>query len=344
MATRQASGQVLNAIAQRIPWLIGGAADLAPSTRTLIKDGGDLEADNAGARNLHFGIREHAMGTILNGLAHQHLRPFGASFLIFSDYMRPPIRLASLMDLPVVYVFTHDSISLGEDGPTHQSIEQLASLRAVPGLTVIRPADANETSEALRAALSLGRPVVLALTRQPLPVLDRSDLAPASELCRGAYVLAEADGGPPELLLLASGSEVALCLEARRRLSSEGIRARVVSMPSWELFEEQEPGYHDRVLPPDVRVRIAVEEGSPLGWDRYTGADGCILGISTFGASAPYRDVERKFGFTAQNVAHLASEQLSRYWKGIRPSTAQRAGAGPEDRAAHRHAGAEIAP
>jgi len=313
LAGRDASGQVLNAIASRVPWLIGGAADLAPSTKTrLTGAAGDFEADRVDGRNLHFGVREHAMAAILNGLALSHLRPFGAGFLIFSDYARGAIRLSALMELPVVHIFTHDSIGVGEDGPTHQPIEQLASLRALPNLVVLRPADANEVVEAWRVIMASHRhPVALVLSRQALPTFDRSMLAPASGVACGAYVLADARHGKPDVILLASGSEVALCLEAREVLAAEGIAARVVSMPSWELFERQPQCYRDAVLPPAVTARVGVEQGSPLGWAQYTGSAGAVIGMTTFGMSAPYPVLQQEFGFTASRVAAVARAQVA---------------------------------
>jgi transketolase len=304
---------VLNAVARRVPWLIGGAADLAPSTKTrLVFEGaGDYEAGSYGGRNLHFGIREHAMAAILNGLSLCKVRPYGSGFLIFSDYARGAIRLAALMELPVIHVFTHDSIGLGEDGPTHQPVEQLASLRAMPHLIVIRPADANEVVEAWRVILPLQhQPVALVLSRQALPTLDRTRYAPASGVARGAYVLADPPEGAPQVLLLATGSEVALCVDAFERLAAEGIKARVVSMPSWELFEQQDREYRDRVIPPSVRARVSVEQASTFGWERYAGPTGARLGMETFGASAPLKELERRFGFTVDRVVAAARSQL----------------------------------
>jgi transketolase len=316
LATREASGKVLNAIAARVPWLIGGAADLAPSTKTLLKfDGaGSFEHDSYAGRNLHFGVREHAMGAVANGLALSNLRPFVATFLIFSDYMKPPIRLAAIMELPVVYVFTHDSIGLGEDGPTHQPIEQLASLRAVPGLTVLRPADANEVGQAWRIALSSRRrPSCLVLSRQPLPTFDRSRYAAADGVRRGAYVLADSPARTkPQVLLLASGSEVSICVEVYEKLKSEGIAARVVSMPSWDIFETQDDGYRESVLPLDVDARVAVEQAASLGWDRYVGRFGEQVVMHTFGASAPLQALKSKFGFTPERVYEAAKRQIER--------------------------------
>jgi transketolase len=314
MASRDASGKVLNAIAQRAPWLIGGSADLAPSTKTrlVFDDTGDFEAEAYRARNLHFGVREHAMGAIANGLALSKLRPYTGTFLIFSDYMRPPTRLAALMELPVVFVFSHDSISLGEDGPTHQPIEQIAALRAIPGLITLRPCDANETAEAWRVILAQSaRPACLLLSRQALPVLDRSRYAPAAGLARGAYVLADGGAGAPEVILMATGSEVSLCVEAYERLIAEGVRARVVSMPSWELFEAQDEAYRRAVLPPAVAARVAVEEAAALGWDRYAGPSGEVLAMRCFGASAPIKAVQARFGFTAHHVLDAARRQLA---------------------------------
>ncbi len=313
MATRASSGKVLNAIAKNVPWLIGGAADLTPSTKTLLTfedAAGNFQAGNYRPRNLRFGVREHAMGAILNGLAHSKVRPYGATFLVFSDYMRPSIRLAALMEIPVIYVFTHDSIGVGEDGPTHQPVEQLAALRAIPGLVVIRPADANETAEAWRMAMELHQPTALALSRQNLPTLDRAKYGPAGGLRRGAYVLADAESGDPEVLLMASGSEVALCLEAFERLTAEGVRARLVSVPSWELFERQDETYRSTVLPPAVVARVAVEQAVGQGWERYVGPGGAIVGMETFGASAPIKDVQRHFGFTVEDVVAAARAQI----------------------------------
>jgi len=315
LATRESSAKVENAVAQRYPWLIGGSADLAPSTKTLLtfEGAGDLEAGKYGGRNLHFGIREHAMGAILNGLALSKIRPFGSSFLIFSDYMKPPIRLAALMGLPVVTIFTHDSIGLGQDGPTHQAIEQLVSLRAVPGLIVLRPADAAEVTEAWRVVIGLTRqPACLVLTRQAVPTFDRTRYAPAAGLARGAYVMADAENGKPAVILIGTGSEVMLCVEVYEKLMQEGIGARVVSMPSWELFESQDQAYRDQVLPPEVTARVSVEAGSVIGWDRYVGSGGARIGMYGFGASAPVKDLMTKFGFTAEKVLVTARRQLAR--------------------------------
>jgi transketolase len=313
IASRVSSGKVLNAIARNVPWLIGGSADLAPSTKTrLTFDGaGDFQADTYAGRNFHFGVREHAMGAILNGMSLVKVRPYGSGFLIFSDYGRMPIRLAALMEVPVIYIFTHDSIGVGEDGPTHQPIEQLASLRAIPGLIVIRPADANEVVEAWKLIMRLEHdPAVLVLTRQDLPTLDRSRYAPAAGLQRGAYILAEAPGGEPDVLLLATGSEVSLCVQAFERLNAEGVRARVVSMPSWEVFEHQSPEYRERVLPAGVKARVAVEQASTFGWDRYVGTTGHVIGMRTFGASAPLKELQKEFHFTADDVLAAARAQV----------------------------------
>lgn len=312
LATREASGKALNALAVNVPWLLGGSADLAPSTKTLLASLGDFSATSRAGRNLHFGVREHAMGSIANGMALSKLRPYGATFLIFSDYMRPTLRLASMMELPVAHVFTHDSIGVGEDGPTHQPIEHLASLRAIPGVITIRPCDANETVEAWRTTLTLRRePVLLALTRQNLPTLDRSKCAPAANLAKGAYVLVDAAQGTPQVILIASGSEVSLCVAAQEKLKAEGVHVRVVSMPSWELFERQPQSYKDSVLLPDVVARVSVEMASTFGWTRYVGNTGKSIGMTTFGASAPLGDLQKKFGFTVEAVVQAAREQLS---------------------------------
>lgn len=313
LATREASGKVLNAIAPSLPTLIGGSADLTPSNNTYLKGCGDFQRSSPGGRNFHFGVREHAMGSILNGMAlHRGVIPYGGTFLIFSDYMRPAIRVAALSHIHAIYVFTHDSIGLGEDGPTHQPIEHLAALRAMPNLTVIRPADATETAVAWRAALEhRGGPVALALTRQKLPVLDRTKFPPAELLLKGAYILAEADQGHPRLILIAAGSEVHLALEAWGRLADEGIPTRVVSMPSWALFDQQPESYRNEVLPPTVTARLAIEAGSPQGWHRYVGHGGGVIGMTRFGASAPYHVLMEQFGFTAENVVSRAMELLA---------------------------------
>ncbi len=298
IAGREASGKALNVLAQNIPWLLGGSADLGPSNKTTLKfeGAGDLQADNPGGKNLHFGIREHAMAAIVNGLALSKLRPFGATFFIFSDYARPAIRLSALMELPTLLVFTHDAMGDGEDGPTHQPVEQLVSLRAIPGLVVLRPGDANEVVEAYRYILQLRhQPAVLALSRQALPTLDRSKYAPATGVARGAYVLADARDGNPEVILIASGSEVILAVEAHEKLAMEGIRSRVVSMPSWDIFDSQPREYRESVLPPGVKARVAIEQASTLGWERYVGEAGSIVGMKTFGASAPLKELQRKF-------------------------------------------------
>jgi transketolase len=318
IATRDASGKVLNALARRIPWLLGGAADLAPSTKTnLTFDGaGRFAAPGAAGdfsgRNFHFGIREHAMVAAVNGMALCGLRAFGAGFLIFTDYARGAIRLSALMELSVIHVWTHDSIGVGEDGPTHQPVEQLLSLRAIPGMVVIRPADANETAEAWRVVMRLKhRPAAIICSRQNLPVLDRTKNSAAALLAKGAYVLADDADGDPAVILIGTGSEVSLCMAARAVLMAEGIAVRVVSMPSWELFEEQDAAYRDSVLPPAIAARVTVEAASPLGWDRYAGAGGIVLGIRGFGLSAPIAVVAAHFGFTAGHVVAAAKQSLA---------------------------------
>jgi transketolase len=315
IAGRDASGQVLNALAENIPWFLGGSADLGSSNKTTLKfpGAGDFEAETPGGRNFHFGIREHAMAAIVNGLSLSKLRAFGATFLIFSDYARPAIRLSALMEIPTIFVFTHDAMGDGEDGPSHQPVEQLVSLRAVPGLVVFRPADANEVVEAYRYIMQLRhQPAAIALSRQPLPTFDRRKYASAAGAARGAYVMADASGGPPEIILIASGSEVSLVVAAHQTLTAQGIRSRVVSMPSWDVFEHQPPSYRDDVLPPTVKGRIAVEQGSVLGWDRYVGAAGRIIGMKTFGASAPLKELQHKFGFEPERVVTTALEMLGR--------------------------------
>jgi len=310
MAGRDASGKVENAVAKRIPWLIGGAADLAPSTKTRLtfEGAGDFEAASYNGRNLHFGIREHAMGSILNGLSLSKLRPYGSGFLIFSDYMRAPIRLSAIMELPVLYIFTHDSIGVGEDGPTHQPVEQLISLRAIPGLITMRPGDANEVAEAWRMIVQFRHvPVCLILSRQNMPTLDRTRYAAASGLTKGAYVLGSA--AAPDVILIGTGSEVSLCVDAYEKLTAEGIKARVVSMPSWELFEHQSQEYQDSVLPPGVKARVSVEQASTFGWDRYAGRK---IGMHTFGASAPLKELQKKFGFTPDAVIAAAKEEIAK--------------------------------
>ena len=316
VAGRDASGQVLNVLAQNIPWFLGGSADLGPSNKTALKyDGaGDFEPDNPAGKNLHFGIREHAMGAIVNGLALSKLRPFGATFFIFSDYARPAIRLSALMELPTLFVLTHDAMGDGEDGPTHQPIEQLASLRAVPGLTLIRPGDANEVVEAYRCVLQFKhRPAVLVLSRQPLPTLDRGkNTQSAAGVAFGAYVLYDSPEGKPEVILIASGSELSLAAEAHIALIADGIRSRVVSMPSWDLFERQSEDYRNSVLPQDVQARVAIEQASTFGWERYVGRGGHPVGMHTFGASAPLKALQQEFGFTVDNIIAAAKAQLQK--------------------------------
>ena len=315
LAGRDASGKVLNVLAQNIPWLLGGSADVGPSNRTLLTfpGAGDFEPASPGGRNLHFGIREHAMAAIVNGLSLSKLRAYGATYFIFSDYARPAIRLSALMEIPSIFIFTHDAMGDGEDGPTHQPVEQLISLRAIPGMVVLRPADANEVVEAYRYVLGLRhQPAVIALSRQPLPTFDRRKYAPAAGVARGAYVMADAPGGTPEIILIASGSEVSLVVAAHEKMTSEGIRCRVVSMPSWDIFEHQPQSYREEVLPPGVKARVAVEQGSVLGWDRYVGAAGRIIGMKTFGASAPLKELQRRFGFEPERVVATAMELLGR--------------------------------
>jgi transketolase len=313
LATRVSSGQVLNALGKRVPWLMGGSADLAPSTKTRLtfEEAGDVTAETPGGRNLHFGVREHAMAAILNGMALVKVRAYGSGFLIFSDYARGGIRLGALMELPVIHIFTHDSIAVGEDGPTHQPVEHLASLRAMPGLIVLRPADANEVVAAWRVIMNLHHePVALMLTRQDVPTLDRTKYASAAGLAKGAYVLADAAGGKPDVILIGTGSEVSLCVAAYEQLKSEGMKARVVSMPSWELFEQQDQAYRDQVLPPAVTARVAVEQASTFGWAQYVGSTGTIIGMTTFGASAPLKVLQKEFGFTKERVIEAARQQL----------------------------------
>lgn len=313
LATRVSSGQVLNAVGKRVPWLMGGSADLAPSTKTRLtfEGAGDVSAETPGGRNLHFGIREHAMAAILNGMALVKVRAYGSGFLIFSDYARGGIRLGALMELPVIHIFTHDSIAVGEDGPTHQPVEHLASLRAMPGLIVLRPADANEVVEAWRVIMNLHHePVALILTRQDVPTLDRNQYAPASGLAQGAYILADSQDGQPDVILIGSGSEVSLCVAAYERLRSEGIKARVVSMPSWDLFEQQGQAYRDQVMPQAVKARVAVEQASTFGWAHYVGPTGAIIGMTTFGASAPLKALQKEFGFTTERIIEAARQQV----------------------------------
>jgi transketolase len=311
---REASGKVLNALAQRIPWLVGGSADLGPSTKTLLIGAGDFQAANPGGRNLRFGIREHAMAAIVNGLALSGIRAYGSTFFVFSDYARPAMRLSALMELPAIYIFTHDAMGDGEDGPTHQPVEHLASLRAIPGMITMRPGDANEVVEAFRYIMQLQHePAVLALSRQALPTLDRIKYAAASGVARGAYVLADAPAPGPEIILIASGSELILAVQAHEKLIAEGIRSRVVSMPSWEVFEKQTHRYRESVLPRSVVARISLEQASTFGWERYVGPSGRIIGMETFGASAPLKELQRKFGFEPDRVVLLAKELLDRW-------------------------------
>jgi transketolase len=315
LASRDSSAKVLNVLAQNVPWLIGGAADLAPSTKTrLTFDGaGDFEADNYAGRNFHFGIREHAMCSILNGMSLSKIRAFGSGFMIFSDYSRPPMRLAAIMEIPVIYVFTHDSIGVGEDGPTHQPIEQLASLRALPGFITLRPADANEVTEAWRVIMQLRHePAALVLSRQALPTIDRGKYASAAGVARGAYILADPPDGKPELILMATGSEVSLCVSAYETLSAEGRKVRVVSMPSWEIFEHQSQEYRESVLPQSVTARISVEQAATFGWSQYVGHVGKSLGMKSFGASAPLKELQKRFGFTPEAVVAAARELLGK--------------------------------
>lgn len=312
MATRESSGKVLNAIAKNIPWLIGGSADLATSNKTNLKDAGDFKAGNYGGRNLHFGIREHGMGASVNGLVVSGIRGFGATFFNFSDYMRASIRLAALEEAPSIFVFTHDSVGLGEDGPTHQPIEQLASLRAMPNLTVLRPGDANEVVEAWKIIAQLQHgPAVLVLTRQAIPTFDRTKYAAASGTAKGAYILADAPVGKPDVILMATGSEVSLCVDAYEKLKTEGVQARVVSMPSWEIFEQQDAAYKESVLPASVTARVSVEMAATFGWERYVGLKGRKIGMHRFGASAPLKDVLKFFGFTVDAVVSEARKAIA---------------------------------
>jgi transketolase len=313
-ATRDTSGKVLNAIAMNVPWLMGGSADLAPSTKTrlTIEAAGDFMAGNYAGRNFHFGVREHAMAAIVNGMTLCGLRAFGSGFLIFSDYARPAIRLGALMEIPAMHVFTHDSIGVGEDGPTHQPVEHLASLRAMPNLVTLRPADANEVVEAWRVIMQLKHePVALALTRQALPIFDRARYGAAAGVAQGAYVLADADGGKPQVILIGTGSEVSLCVAAYEHLKKDGIQARVVSMPSWELFARQSPEYREQVLPAAITARVAVEQGITFGWAEYVGVQGAVIGMKGFGGSAPFQHLQKKFGFTVENVVAAAKAQLA---------------------------------
>ncbi len=320
-ATRESCGKVLNVVAQNIPWLVGGSADLATSNKTNLNGAGDFQAGSYAGRNLHFGVREHGMGAALNGMALSRLRAFGGTFFNFTDYMRPAMRLAALMEIPTIYVLTHDSIGLGEDGPTHQPVEQLASLRAMPHMIVMRPGDANEVVEAWKVILQLQHePVSLVLSRQALPTIDRSKYAAASGVAKGGYVLADAPGGKPELILIGTGSELSLCVSAYEQLNADGIRARVVSMPSTSIFDKQEDAYKNSVLPPEIKARVSVEAGSTFGWAKYTGPQGIAIGMTTFGASAPLKDVMKKFGFTAEHVIQAAKEVLAQARSSVRPT------------------------
>ena len=315
IASRDSSGKVLNAIAKHHPWLVGGSADLSPSTKTRLtfEGAGEISRSSLGGRNIHFGVREHAMGAILNGLALTKLRPFGSGFLIFSDYGKGSLRLAAIMELPVIYIFTHDSIGVGEDGPTHQPVEHLAALRSVPGLIDLRPCDANEVAEAWRVILQLKHePVALILSRQALPTLDRSKYAPASGVRRGAYILSDAANGKPDVLLMATGSEVSLCTSAQEELGKQGVQARVISMPSWKLFEDQDDAYRESVIPSRIRARVSVEQAARFGWERYVGIDGARIGMRTFGESAPLQKLVKKFGFTVEAVVAAALEQVNK--------------------------------
>jgi transketolase len=314
MATRDSSGKVLNALAQNVPWLMGGSADLATSDRTRLKfeGAGDFQPGSYAGRNLHLGVREHAMAGAMNGLAVCKIRPYCGTFFNFTDYMKPAVRLAALMEIPVIYIYTHDSIGLGEDGPTHQPIEQLAALRAVPGLVLMRPADANEVVEAWKVIMQLKHePAALVLTRQGLPTFDRSKYAPASGVSKGAYILADAPDGKPDVILMGTGSEVSLCITAYEQLKSEGIKARVVSMPSWDIFEKQSEDYKNQVLPPAVKARVSVEAASTFGWSQYVGPTGKMIGMHRFGASAPIKDLLKKFGFTTEKVVEAAREAIA---------------------------------
>ncbi len=315
LAGREVSGIVLNALAAEIPWLLGGSADLAPSTKTRLtfEGAGDFTGSNASGRNFHFGVREHAMGAIVNGLSLSKLRPYGSGFLIFSDYARPAIRLSALMEIPVVHIFTHDSIGVGEDGPTHQPVEHIASLRAIPGVIVLRPGDANEIVEAWKVIMQLRHePVILILSRQAMPTLDRMKYASAAGVAQGAYIFADAPDGRPDVILLGTGSEVALCVQAHEQLAVDGIHSRVVSMPSWELFEQQPEEYRQSVIPPDVTARVSVEQASVFGWERYVGTQGHVIGMNSFGASAPLKDLAKKYGFTVDHVVAAAKAQIAR--------------------------------
>jgi len=314
-ATRGVSGTVLNALAPRVPWLIGGSADLAPSTKTTLtfENAGTFQAGSYAGRNFHFGVREHAMCAIANGMSLAKVRPFVAGFFVFTDYSRPAMRLAALMEIPVIYVWTHDSVSVGEDGPTHQPVEHLASFRAMPGMRILRPADANEVVEAYRVIMQTDdRPTCLILSRQALPILDRQRYGAAKGLARGAYVVADATDGKPDVILIGSGSEVSLCVGAYEKMTAEGLQVRVVSMPSWDLFEAQDEAYRNQVLPPQVAARVSVEGGSIFGWERYVGMTGAMIGLQSFGASAPGDVVEEFFGFTEENVINAAKAQIEK--------------------------------
>jgi transketolase len=312
MGGRDASGKVQNAVAQAVPWLIGGSADLAPSTKTRLtfEGAGDFTPDNHGGRNFHFGIREAAMTCIVNGMALSKIRPYGSQFLIFSDYARSPIRLSAIMEIPSIHIFTHDSIGVGEDGPTHQPVEHLLSLRAMPGIIVMRPGDANEVAEAWRVIMKLQHePVCLILSRQNMPTLDRTKYAPAAGVAKGAYILGDAPGGKPDVILIATGSEVGMTVDAYEKLTAEGVKARVVSMPSWELFDHQSQEYRDSVLPPSVQARVSVEQASTMGWNRYARRN---VGMTTFGASAPLKELQKKFGFTPDHIVAAAKEEIAK--------------------------------
>ena len=314
IGTRESGGKALNALAQNIPWLVGGSADLGNSNKTALKfeGAGNFAPGSYGGRNIHFGVREHAMGAALNGMSVSKLRPFDGTFFNFSDYLRPTIRLAALMETPVIHVFTHDSIGLGEDGPTHQPIEQLPALRAVPNTIVLRPGDANEVVEAWKIAVQTSHgPVLLVLSRQAVPTLDRTKYASATGVAKGAYVLADAPGGKPDVILIGTGSELSLCVDAAEKLKAEGVQARVVSMPSWELFEKQDQGYKDSVLPPSVSARVSVEMSTPQGWERYVGFKGQMIGMHSFGASAPWKDLQKHFGFTTDAVIAAARKTIA---------------------------------
>lgn len=313
IAGREASGKVLNVLAQNIPWFLGGSADLGPSNKTLLtyEGAGHFEPGNFGGKNLHFGVREHSMAAVVNGMSLSKLRPYGATFFIFSDYARPAIRLSAIMELPTIFVFSHDAMGDGEDGPTHQPVEQLASLRAIPGLVVLRPADANEVAEAYRYVVQLRhKPALIVVSRQPLPTFDRSKYASAAGVAKGAYILADAPGANPEVILIASGSEVILAVQAHEQLAREDIRSRVVSMASWDIFESQAKEYRDQVLPPAVTTRLAIEQASTFGWDRYIGAMGRVIGMHTFGASAPLKELQKKFGFEPDLIVTTVKEML----------------------------------